>query len=69
MRNIVKYIKPNPPIEKTTLDRVEFFQKITLPQDYKELLLSYNGGKLSSDSNSGLKKSARAARQMLLKFG
>ena len=50
MRNIVKYIKPNPPIEKAILNRVEFFRKIILPQDYKEFLSSYNGGKLYYDS-------------------
>lgn len=50
MRVLTRFIKPNPPIEKTTLDRVEFFQKITLPQDYKEFLLSYNGGKLYYNS-------------------
>ena len=50
MRNLTPFIKDNPPVSKSAIDKIEFQQNFALPADYKAFLLQHNGGKLYYNS-------------------
>lgn len=47
---MVEISNPRPPITEKQIHDVEAVLKVTLPQDYKELILKYNGGVIDPGS-------------------
>lgn len=47
---MVEIIKPRPSVSKEQIRAVEAALKVTLPEDYKDLILKYNGGLVDPSS-------------------